>query len=244
MDDRFRWNLLVGLALAFTVVHYAGFLAALMGSKAGEISGALGGLLGGILGAGGAVIAVFLTLWRQRDEDAAKVSDAVQNEVRGLIKFVIGAIETCQRVVAGTRSIPVPEARYIVVKLYPPTIYPAVADKVGLLPQPEGTIEFYARLLEAKALIEALVSVRRLRGTTVTREQAKPVANALLLALFAARAIIAEPSRSPPRRSRFAPDPAKIQRETLSQIDACLGAVPTWLPDAEVVTAMQLTRGG
>jgi hypothetical protein len=46
------------------------FFAALMGSKtAGELAGALGSFIGGIIGAGGAVLAVYLTLSKHRKED-------------------------------------------------------------------------------------------------------------------------------------------------------------------------------
>jgi hypothetical protein len=68
------------------VVLLAVFLTALRHSKSGELAGALGSLIGGIVGAGGAVWAVFLALSRQRQEETAKVAEAVRTEVTTLLK--------------------------------------------------------------------------------------------------------------------------------------------------------------
>jgi hypothetical protein len=121
-----------------------------MGSKEGEVAGALGGLLGGAIGAGGAVLAGYLALSRQRQDDADNVADAVRTEIIALVKFIVGAIDNCEEVIGGKR-IPHAEARYVVKNLAaPPIVYPAISDRIGLLPYAHGTIEFYMRIMEAK----------------------------------------------------------------------------------------------
>jgi hypothetical protein len=40
--------------------------------------------------------------------------------------------------------------------LVDPVIYPAVADRVGLLQRPQATIEFYMRVAEAKSNLAAI----------------------------------------------------------------------------------------
>src|ERR1700678_892821 len=85
------------LAFGVAAVLLLVFIVALAGSKAGEISSALGSLIGGMIGAGGAVWAVFLMLSRQRQEEATKVADAVRTEITTLVKYIIGAVEICQK---------------------------------------------------------------------------------------------------------------------------------------------------
>jgi hypothetical protein len=64
-DSQNNDNTLIGLALFFSVGLLAWFFADLLDSKAGERAAAFGAVIGGIVGAGGAVLAVYLTLARQ-----------------------------------------------------------------------------------------------------------------------------------------------------------------------------------
>jgi len=142
--DLRRSNVIVGIALAIVVLALCRFVAALIGAATeGEIAGALGSFVGGIIGAGGAVLAVYVALSSQRNEETAKVSAAVRTEVASLTTYVIGAIEICQGIANGTRRVPSLDASYIMRKLWAdPVIYPAVADRVGLLPHPNATVQF------------------------------------------------------------------------------------------------------
>ena len=79
---------------------------ALLLSHSGEIAGALGSFLGGIIGAGGAVLAVYLALSRQSDEEMVKVSEAVKVEVTAFAKYVIGGIEICENIAKGKVTVP------------------------------------------------------------------------------------------------------------------------------------------
>jgi hypothetical protein len=156
--DTRRSNVIVGIALAIIVLALCRFVAALMGAATeGEIAGALGSFVGGVIGAGGAVLAVYVTLSSQRNEETAKVSAAVRTEVASLTTYVIGAIEICRGIANGTLQVPSLDANYIIQKLWAdPVIYPAVADRVGLLPHPNATVQFYMRLSEAKAMTQSL----------------------------------------------------------------------------------------
>jgi hypothetical protein len=132
------------------------FIKNVLASTPGETAAALGGVLGGLVGAGGAVWAVYLAISGQRAEETAHVRSAVRTEVLSLVKYVIGALDTCIRVQEGLR-IPRQEATCISEHFaFEPVIYSAVADRVGLLPHPEATVGFYMRIAEAKAMLKVL----------------------------------------------------------------------------------------
>jgi hypothetical protein len=150
---------LIGLGLGFGVLLLAWFFAALVDSKAGEQAAAFGAVIGGIIGASGAVFAVYLTLARQRADDTAKVRAAVRTEVTTFAKYVSGAVDICQQI-AGGLPVPMSNAPYITTSLVDPVVYPAVADRIGLLPRAQQTIEFYQRITEAKAMTECALKSR------------------------------------------------------------------------------------
>ncbi len=185
-----RVAVLIGPSL---LVFLAVFCTALRHSKSGEIARALGSLIGGIVGAGGAVWAVFLALSQQRREETEKVAEAVRTEVTTLVKYAIGAV------------IPRQDAHYIVKNFAgDPIIYPAVADRVGLLRHPHATAEFYMRILEAKVMVEMLRTKTDVPGIMytaapvelVTPQFASSVADSLLTALQLARSIVADEEMS------------------------------------------------
>jgi hypothetical protein len=214
------------------------FSAALSKSSAGEIAGALGSFIGGIVGAGGAVWAVFLMLSRQRREETEKVAEAVRTEVTTLAKYAIGAITICEQIKKGIIKLPRRDAHYIVKNFAgDPVIYPAVADRVGLLRHPHATAEFYMRILEAKIMVEMLRTKTDVPGIMytpapvelVTPQFAGSVADSLLTALQLARAIVADEQISV-GKSQFT---AWVQSVVVAQIDDCLSAAKETFPDAE-----------
>lgn len=116
-----------------------------------------GGLIGAAGAAGGAVWAVYLTLGKQRKTETENVTSAVATEVTAFAKYVIGAVEICIDISKQVRRVPQTDAAYIVRKLFaPPTVYNAVADRIGLLPHPDATTQFYMRLEEVKASTSAI----------------------------------------------------------------------------------------
>jgi hypothetical protein len=227
---------LIGAALLSVLI--CGFIATLVHSTAGEIVGALGSLIGGIVGAGGAVWAVFLLLSRQRQEETAKVADAVRTEITTLVKYVIGAVDICQQIKNGVVHVPQQDAQYIVKNFTSdPVIYPAIADRVGLLSHPHATTEFYMRLSETRAMVEALANKTDPPGITysapvmkyVTPAFAETVVESLITALQLARPIVSGEgdSSSKSQLGKW------VQVTVVRQIDNCLESAKVSFPNAE-----------
>ncbi len=224
--DPNRSNLIVGIALAIAVLAFCRFVAALIGAGTeGEVAGALGAFVGGVIGAGGAVLAVYVALSNQRDEDTRKVSAAVRTEVASLVTYAIGAIEICQHIASGVRQMPRKDAGYIMRKLFvEPVVYKAVADRIGLLPHPNATAQFYMRLSEAKAMVESL-QMASVEQEHVSAENAATIADSLITALQLAHGILA--SDGDPRMAEW------VGQTMVRQIEECLQSARLSFPNAE-----------
>jgi hypothetical protein len=157
----------------------------------------------------------------------------VRTEVASLTTYVIGAIEICQGVANGKLEIPSQDASYIMRKLWgEPVVYAAVADRVGLLPHPNATVQFYMRLAEAKAMLESLQTKTNAAETSTTarREKLKPefaetIADSLITALQLSRGIL-DPD-SDPRMAEW------VGQVAIGQIDECLHSAQATFPHAE-----------
>ena len=222
----------------FLLILLAVFYSALRHSKSGELAGALGSFMGGIVGAGGAVWAVFLTLSQQRHEETDKVAEAVRTEITTLVKYAIGAVEICEQIKNGVSKVPRQDAHYIVKNFAgDPIIYPAVADRVGLLPRADATVQFYMRILEAKVMVEMFRTRTNPPGIMytpgsveyVTPEFAGSVADSLLTALQLGRSILADEPMSV-SKSQFT---GWVQSVVVAQIDDCFKSAKETFPDAE-----------
>jgi len=118
-----------------------------------------------------------------------------------------------------------------------PVVYPAVADRVGLLPHPEATVGFYMRIAEAKAMLELLAKPPPVSQTMnvsappqiVSPDNAATVADCLITALQLAQPIIADDTHS----SERAWLDSMVKQTTLSQITACLELAQKSFPNAE-----------
>jgi hypothetical protein len=226
-------NTLIGLALFFGIGLLAWFFADLLDSKSGERVAAFGAVIGGIIGAGGAVFAVYLAITGQRRQDIAKVQSAVRTEVTTFSKYIIGALDICQQIAMRGLKIPMLDAEYIGKNPPDPVIYPAVADRVGLLRHPQATVEFYMRITEAKSNLAAMR--RKAAGLTqaqaaltfIQPTNAEVIADSLLTALQMARHIIGDDD---PTRSEM---DLWIQRAMLRDIDAALASAKITFPNAE-----------
>jgi hypothetical protein len=225
---------IVTTALTF-IVLILWFLVCLFESRPGEIAGALGSFIGGLIGAGAAVGAVFVLIWRQTKDEAEKVSEAVKIEITTLAKYVIGATEICQKIKLGEVQIPRQDAHYIVKNFAnDPVIYPAVADRIGLLSHPQATTEFYMRLVEARVMVEMLQKKTTPQGIMhtspspdyVTADFAGSVADSLLTALQLARPIIANEPEAPHLM-------LSVGQVVTRQLDECLRSAKRSFPDAE-----------
>jgi shikimate 5-dehydrogenase len=111
--------------------------------SAGEIVQALGSLLGGIVGAGGAVIAVYFLIAKQRREEAKRVTDAVRREIVEFTKMLIEALKICELIKSGL-TVSRKNSHSILINAEP-IIYKAVADRISLLHHPQLVVSFYGR---------------------------------------------------------------------------------------------------
>jgi hypothetical protein len=226
-------NTLIGLALGFGVGLLAWFIAVLLDSKSGEQAGALGAVVGGIIGAGGAVLAVYLTLARQRRDDAAKVRAALRTEVSTYSKYVIGALDVCQQVATRAVGVPMANAAYITKNLIDPVVYPAVADRVALLRRPQATVEFYMRVQEAKAMTAMMaasvsgMSSAQSAMQTVQPSNAEAIADSLITALQLAHSIASDADGLSSQMDLW------IRDAVLQNIDDALRSAQQTFPNAE-----------
>jgi hypothetical protein len=181
------------------------------------------------------VFAVYLTLGKQRKDETVKVSSAVTTEVTALAKHIMGAIDKCITIATGTRHVPQTHASYIVQTLEAePTVYNAVADRIGLLPRPDATTQFYLRIAEAKAGAAAVQEAVKLTWAPgiggppppITREIVLPIADSLTTALQLAQPIIRD-ARPAQQFERW------VQQTTLKQIADCLATAKATFPEAE-----------
>jgi hypothetical protein len=225
-----RPNIIPGLAISLGSALLAGFFAALMGVKtSAEAAGALGSFAGAVA----AVLAVYLALLEQRRQEIVKVSSAIKTEVASMATYIIQAVETCQGVADGNQPIPSRDASYIMRKLWKdPVVYTAMADRIGLLPHPNATVQFYMRLGEAKAMLESLQTktIREEASGPAKHELIPPefnevVADCLVTALILARAILGRD-----RDSRMAEWVGLVM---VDQIDQCLRSARASFPDLE-----------
>jgi hypothetical protein len=177
-----------------------------------------------------------------RDETATRIggkaiseldpmSSAVVTEVTALSKYIMGAIEVCIELATGKRHVPQTDATYIVRKLFaPPTVYNAMADRIGLLPHPDATTQFYMRLEEVKAATSAIEMAVKFQWAPgmgppplITRDIIAPVADMLITALQLAKSIIADAKSGPPLERR-------IREITVNQIEECFVAAKQAFP--------------
>jgi hypothetical protein len=199
---------------------------------------------GGLIGAVGAIFAVYLTLGKQRKDETNNVTSAVVTEVTALAKYVMGALDISIEVAKGQRHVPQTDAAYIVRKLFAPaTVYNAVADRIGLLPHPDATTQFYMRLEEVKASASAIEMAVKFQWAPgmgppplITRDIVAPIADMLITALQLAGPIIAEAAHSGPLLER------RIREVTVNQINECLAAAKNAFPEAESFTDVPWTR--
>ena len=174
----------------------------------------------------------------QADAQTAEILNiktAIRAEVIAFAKFVIGALENCQGIAAGTLTIPRSDANAIVRGLQKPTVFPAVADRIALLKNPHLPVQFYIRIDEAKDMANTLsfATVARLgaHGTetsniTVDRSNALAIADCLITALQLARAMIIDVPANMSKIEQF------VTNQTGKDIDAAMAAARTSFPDA------------
>jgi hypothetical protein len=168
----------------------------------------LGSLIGGVIGAGGAVGAVYLLIHRQRREEANNVSNAIRREIIVLSEILISHLRILEAVKAGEITMERNKLRSAIINPEP-TIYKAVADRIGLLPYP--VVQFYMRMVEIQNAVQIAVVGP---GDEIPGGEAETIAKSVIIACRVARAIISHASRQSVDE--------EISRITLVHIDEAL----------------------
>ncbi len=217
------------------------FAAETYGASAGEIFEGLGCVIGSAIGAAAAIGAVYFTLDGQRGEESQKVNSSLKVEIMTFTKQVAGALELCIQVHNGLRSIPTVDASYIVSRLPNPTVFPAVADRISLLHNPETAIEFYARIEEAKGIAKSIQTAFALTSTgaekslaRIQRNDVLPLADCLITTLQLAHHAIQNADRLTHRRSsqRDGQLSTQVTVRTLKYIEEVLESAQNVFPEA------------
>lgn len=164
--------------------------------------------MGGVIGAGGAVGAVYLLIHRQRCEEANNVSNAIRREIIVLSEILISHLRILKAIKSG--KITMERNKLCSAISNPePTIYKAVADRIGLLPYP--VVQFYMRMVEIQNAVQIAVVGP---GDELPGGEAETIAKSVIIACRLARAIISHaPGRSVDE---------EISRITLVHIDEAL----------------------
>ena len=80
---------------------------------------------------------------------------------------------------------------------FDPIIYKAVADRIGLIPHPQGVVGFYMRMVEIQQAVQ-VISVEVPGDAPVSAENAETLAGSLIVAGQLARSVISHgPSFGP-----------------------------------------------
>ncbi len=174
---------------------------------------------------------------QQRKDEIANVCESVRIEVTTYTKYVIGTLLTCERVVKKELQIPRQAANYIAKMLYDSAVYPAIADRIGILPNPQATVEFYMRIAEAKASANVLATkIDQPSATNVsasplylTGEDVAAIADSLITALQLAKPIVSAANQS----STPSPLYAYVRGEALKAIEEALASAKVMFPHAE-----------
>ena len=145
----------------------------------GEIVEAVATVLGGVIGALGAAVAVYLTLKGQRKEDRERIHGAVVREIIEFARVAVGQLDTCENIRSGLIALPaakLPQA----LKWPTPIIYPAVADKIGLLKSPQHVVAFYMRVSEIATMAQAVADDPKPQTSRVQDNNVRLIVEALL----------------------------------------------------------------
>ncbi len=170
-----------------------------------------------------------------RAAEILNIKTAIRAEIIAFAKFVIGALEICQRIGTGKILVPRTDANSIVRSLQRPTVFPAVADRIALLKNPHLPIQFYMRIDEAKDMADMLAVATAAGpaapGTTSSNIAVDPnnavvIADCLITALQLARAMIIDTPGDVSEAEQI------VTKRTLDDIDAAMIASRESFPNA------------
>ncbi len=123
-----------------------------MGVPPGEALVAVASVLGGLIGAfgagGAAVYAVRRTFERQRKEERQRIVGAILREVMEFSRRVVGHLKIFENIHSGKMLIPAAQFPTIM-RMPNAVVYPAIADRLGLLNNPTLVVAFFTRMSDA-----------------------------------------------------------------------------------------------
>ena len=167
----------------------------------------------------------------ERAREVLNIRIAVRTEIIAFSKFVIGVLDICGGLARQEWQMPRSDANAIVKSLQEPIVFPAVADRVALLPNPHLPVQFYLRLEEAKAMAQGMAMATATNLSVppviVTPENAATIADCLITALQCAQGVVRDASADKTPSDTF------VTNETLQQIDAAMAAARATFPGAE-----------
>ena len=203
------------------------YLASFMGVTAGEAVGAvaavLGALISGFIAGGAAVLAVRLTLTGQRRDEQKRVHRAILREVIEFNRLAVGHLETCEQI--GRSKVSIPYAHLPATMTMPtPIIYPAVADRIGLLQAPQLVVSFFTRIPEIDAHIALIARQTRVNAYVSAADINVLVEHWINLCTLG-RSIILEKELNPGVFD------AAIQTNAIQSIDAAVASVRGVFPE-------------
>ena len=121
-------------------------------SKIGDWLTAISAVLGGLIGAGGAALAVYLTLASQRKDEAEKVEASLRAEVVEFARLAMGPLDILTKIVLpGIRPLGAREAPSLV-EFPEPVVFRAVADRLSRLHYGPLLVTFHVRIAEARQM--------------------------------------------------------------------------------------------
>ncbi len=162
----------------------------------GELVGALGSVLGGIIGAAGAALAVYLTLGGERRDERKRIAGAVRREVSAFMRAAVVDLNICETIL--TRQVNMPVAHFPLAMGMPkPTIYPAIADRIGRLQAPHRLVSFFMRIAEVQTMAAVIGVQPQDAHPIVTPEDARLVVAVLTDVLRFGEWIITEKKPEP-----------------------------------------------
>jgi len=166
----------------------------------------------------------------ERAREVLNIRVAVRTEIIAFSKFVIGVLDICGGLARQEWQMPRSDANAIVKSLPEPIVFPAVADRVALLPNPHLPVQFYLRLEEAKAMAQGMATATATNLSVppviVSPENATTIADCLITALQCARAVVAHAPANTTSPEDF------VTTQTLQQIDAAMATARTNFPRA------------
>jgi hypothetical protein len=176
-------------------------LAALIGVTRGEVLVALGSVVGGLLGVLGSAAAVYLMLGGQRRDERKRIIKAILREVVEFSRVVMGHLETCENIHSGKAVIPATLLPTIM-QMPKPVVYPAIADRLGRLQDPQRVVTFFTRMSEVEAMAEVIGAQRDRAIPFLTGADVVKIATAWIDICQIGRLVIAEERSAPDLESQ------------------------------------------